>query len=444
MKKLIITAFAVPLVPAWWLAGWFQDDRTTSNAPGSIARRPFFRLLCAIGLALLGYITCVNLLGRLTGNSITAVWICLLLNAIAGALLLWRRPSDEFRPVRLLSTWRTWIGPVLIACVLGLPQWVVAVSTPYWDEVASSAIHLTALNQFAEGIFPPRHNALPDIGIKYHYAFTILSGTVKWLLGISANVAIDLVSTGLWLFIILFVYFWFRQIKLDRLAAAWGAFTVLLGGGLAWLYLPPIETYNGIAKVPLASELQHRYDPAKSWLDNLIGAAMSPSQHLRNVDGSLSSLPWDIAAQFQQHAVALGIVMTMVAFYLFTIWQKRWIALHHRRLCPCVAPRGVFGDGLAIRRGRLHDGAPGIWVLGGRSEWFPPLEYCRLRPASSVGDLRLGSPPQTTRPQGCRAQYPLHGVDGVRPLLLPRSPNRFLLIRDARRRTVHRDQQILL
>src|SRR3989338_6137158 len=317
---------AILIIPAWWAAGRLQDNKTT----------PFFRLLCAIGLALLGYIVFVNLLGRLTGNSIAAVLIYLLLNTIVGALLLWRRPRDEFCPIRLLSTWRTWIGPALIACVVGLPQWVLAVSTPYWDEVGAGTIHLTAPNQFAEGIFPPRHNALPDIGIKYHYAFAILSGTVKWLLGVSSNVAIDLASTGLWLFIFLFVFFWLRQIKFDRLAATWGAFAVLFGGGLAWLYLPPIETYNGIAKVPLASELQHRYDSAKSWLDNLIGAAMSPSQHLRNVDGSLSSLPWDIAAQFQQHAVALGIVMTVVAFYLFTIWQKRRTPLASSTSCSTV------------------------------------------------------------------------------------------------------------
>ena len=304
---------AILLVPAWWAAGRLQSERAS----------PFFRLLCALGIALLGYITCVNLLGRLTGNSIAAVLIYLLLNALAGAFLLRLRPPGEFRPIQIFSTWRAWLGPVLIACALGLPQWLVAVSTPFWDEVASSAIHLTALNQFAEGVFPPRHNALPEVGIKYHYAFVILSGTAKLLLGISANAAIDLVSTGLWLFIFLFVLLWFRQLEFDNLAATWGAFAVLLGGGLAWLYLPRIEAYSGVEKIPPASELLHHYDTAKSWLNNLIGAAQVPSQHLRNSDGSLSALPWDIAAQFQQHACALGIAMTLVALYLFTIWRKR-------------------------------------------------------------------------------------------------------------------------
>ncbi len=214
-------AGAILIVPAWWAAGRLQNGGT----------RPFFRLLGAIGLALVGYIAFVNLLGRLTGNSIAAVLIYLLLNAIAGALLWRRRSPKEFLPIRLLSTWRAWIGPVLIACALSLPQWIVAVSTPFWDEVAPSAIHLTAPNQFAEGVFPPRHNALPDVSIKYHYAFTMLSGTLKLLLGVSANAAIDLASTGLWLFTFLFVYFWLLQLEFDGLVAAWGAFSVLLGGG---------------------------------------------------------------------------------------------------------------------------------------------------------------------------------------------------------------------
>jgi hypothetical protein len=309
----LTVAGAVLLVPGWWAAGRLRDDRTI----------PFFRLLCAIGLALVGYIAFVNLLGRLTGNSIAAVLIYLLLNAIGGALLLWRRPADELRPIGLLSTWRMWLGPVVVACALGLPQWFVAVSTNYWDEAASSAIHLTAPNQFAEGIFPPRHNALPDVSIKYHYAFAILSGTLKWLLGVSANVAVDLVSTGLWLFVFLFVLFWFRKLEFDRLTATWGAFSVLLGGGLAWLYLPRIEAYGGFEKAPPASDLVYRYDAAKSWLANLKGTGRVPSLHLRNADGSLSNLPWDIAAQFQQHAVSLGIAMTLIALYLFTTWRKR-------------------------------------------------------------------------------------------------------------------------
>lgn len=311
---LLLLTSAILIGPAWWLAGRLQNDQTTS---------PIFRLLCAVGLVLVGYIVFVNLLGLLTGNSIVAVVIYLLLNVSAIALLLWKRPLEEFRPIGIISTWRTWIFPVVIAFICGFPQWFMAVSSPLWDEVACSSIHLTAPSQFAEGIFPPRHNALPDIGIKYHYAVTMLEGTVKLLLGISSNVAIDVVSTSLWLFTFLFIYFWFRRIKFDSLVAYWGAFATLLGGGLSWIYLPRIEAYRDLDKAPPPSTMLHNYDAAKSWLTNLINVSRVPSQHLRNADGSLSNLPWDIAAQFQQHTVALGIALTVVALYLFTNWQKR-------------------------------------------------------------------------------------------------------------------------
>ena len=342
------------LVPAWWLAGRILGGKA----------RPFFRLLCAIGLALVGYISGINLLGRVTANSIAAVLIYLTLNLLLVGILCLRTPA-EFRLTPLLSSWRAWAGPLLIAVVLGFPQWLLAVSTNYWDEAACSAIHLTAPNQFSEGVYPPRHNALPNVTIKYHYAFIILSGTVRWLSGLSANVSIDFVSTGLWLFIFLFIYFWLRELEFERLPAAWGSFAVLLGGGLSWLYVRRIETYDGLDKVPPPSELSHRYDAAKSWIENLVAASRVPSMHLRNSDGSLSNLPWDVAAQFEQHAVSVGIALTLVALLLLVSWQKQE-GLHVPLLVANVATfsslllcHAVFGGVAAVTAGLCLFGS---WV----------------------------------------------------------------------------------
>src|SRR6185369_10438117 len=116
--------------------------------------------------------------------------------------------------------WRTWAGLVAVAVVVGIPQWSVAVTTNFFDEAASSAIHLTAANQFAEGVFPPRHNALPDIPIKYHYGFTILSGTVRLFTDFSPGTSVDIASTFLWLFTFLFVNFWLRELQFGRVAAS--------------------------------------------------------------------------------------------------------------------------------------------------------------------------------------------------------------------------------
>ena len=339
------------LMPAWWLSGRIQEARTS----------PFFRFLCALGLALIGYISGVNLLGRLAANSIAAVLIYLTLNLLAAVILYLRSPA-EFRLTLLISTWRAWAGPVLLAVALGFPQWLLAVSTNYWDEAVCSAIHLTAPNQFSEGVFPPHHNALPNVPIKYHYAFIILSGTVRWLSGLSANVSIDLASTGLWLFIFLFTYFWLRELKFDRLPATWGSFAVLLGGGLSWLYVRRLETYNGWDKVPPPSALSHRFDATKSWIENLVASGRVPSMHLRNSDGSLSNLPWDVAAQFQQHAVSVGIALTLVALFLLVNWQKKK-DLHVPLLIANVVTFAVLFLGNAVF-GVVAAATAGLCLLG--------------------------------------------------------------------------------
>ena len=327
---LAIVFFLVLLAPAWFLAGRIQDDET----------KPFFRLLCATGFVLVGYISFVNLLGRVIYQSIVAALVYLGANAVLTVVLWWRRPED-FRVAPLFTTWRAWLGPVLIGIALGIPQWLLAVSTNYWDEVLPSGIYITGINQFADGLFPPRHNAFPDVTIKYHYAFIVLAGTVRWLTGLSANFAIDVVSTGLWLFVFLFVWFWLRKLDFSRLAATWGSFATLLGGGFAWVYLKRLEVYKtgGFTKVPPESELTHRFDAAQGWLHNLIASSGVPSLHLRNGDGSLSNLPWDIAGQFQQHAVSAGIALTVFALYLLCNWNKQ--KKFHVPLC--LANCAAFG-----------------------------------------------------------------------------------------------------
>jgi len=343
---IISIVLLIMIAPAWWLAGRIQDEKA----------QPFFRLLCAIGLALVGYISFVNLLGRALGHSTTLGVAYVVLSAVATVVILFRWPSEmNFRPLAL--SWRDWAGIVFVAIALGFPQWILAVSSPYWDEVASSAIHLTAANQFAEGVFPPRHNALPDVPIKYHYGFTILSGTMTWLTGLSANVSIDVVSTGLWLFTFLFIVYWLCDLKLNRTAAIWGGCAVLLGDGLSWLYIKRVESYSGFEVSPGAAALVHRYVGDRNFFDNLLGSVSEPSAYLRNGDGTLSNLPWNIAAQFQQHAVALGMPLTLLALYFFTRWQTRsgakWLLLviTIATFSVLMLAHAVFGGVTAVTAG---------------------------------------------------------------------------------------------
>jgi hypothetical protein len=353
---------AVLVAPAWWAAGRLLDRDS----------RPIFRLLLAAALGMVGYLSFVNLVGRQVENStaVASVWIAA---CLAVALWLQRRWPREMSAMPLVASWREWAPVLAIALVLGLPQWLLAVSTPFWDEVAASAIHLTAANQFADGVFPPRHNALPDVVIKYHYGFTILSGTVKWLTGLPANNAVDIVSTGLWLFTFLFIVYWLRELKFGRAPAIFGGAAALLGGGLAWVYLRSVEAYSGFSISPSANERLHAFQPDSGFVANLLNVVRVPSAHLRNGDGTLSNLPWDIAAQFQQHAVSAGIALSLPALYLFVRWQTRselkWttFALTIATCSVLFLAHAVFGGVTAVTCGLV---LLGIWLRSPTRERF--------------------------------------------------------------------------
>jgi len=350
------------VAPTWWLAGRVLGRET----------RPFFRLLVAVALGMVGYLSFVNLIGRQVENS-TVVASVYIAASLAVAMLLQRRWPSEMSVMPLVVTWRDWSPVAAGAAILGIPQWVVAVSSPYWDEVAASAIHLTAANQFAEGVFPPRHNALPDVVIKYHYGFTMLSGTVKWLTGLTANHSVDIVSTCLWLFVFLFIVYWLRELKLARAPAMWGGAAALLGGGLAWAYVQRIEVYSGFAFVPDATTRLHLFSRAAGLMANLIGTGRAPSVYLRNGDASISNLPWDVVAQFQQHAVALGIALTLPALYLFVRWQtrtdfKRTLAvLTIATFSVLFLAHAVFGGVAAVTAGLV---LLGVWLRSPNRERF--------------------------------------------------------------------------
>ena len=131
---LLLGLLAVCLwVPAWWLAG-----RIDSRIGPSLIRVPV-----SLGIALVGYLTFVNLLGRLLENSRQTVLTYVTLNLCMCALLLWKHRS-QLDMAYVWRRWRSWLAVVVIAMVLAVPQWFQAVSGNRWDEMASSAIHVTA------------------------------------------------------------------------------------------------------------------------------------------------------------------------------------------------------------------------------------------------------------------------------------------------------------
>jgi hypothetical protein len=299
-------------IPSWWMAGRL-DDRLSQSA---------MRFPASIGLALVFYLSIVNLLGKLLQDSILSILIYLILNIIACVYLLLKR-RNELGVGMLAGTARSWVGVLVLASILSLPQMFHALSGNRWDEMASSAIHITAPNQFSEGVFPPRHNAFPDIVVKYHYGFVLLSGAVRLLTGLSATFSVDVASSALWLFTFIFAFGWLRQLGARKLASFWGSFAILLGGGLSWLYLTKLRVYEGFKKWPSENALAHSYDSGMSWWDNAIAVFGNQNVHLANKAGELFPLPFDISVHYQQHAVATGIAISLVAAYMFWLWQTR-------------------------------------------------------------------------------------------------------------------------
>ncbi len=350
------------VAPGWWAAGRLLDRDS----------RPIFRLLLGIALGMVGYLSVVNLIGRQVENSTVVATAYIAVSLAVGLRLNGRWPS-EMSLMPLVVTWREWAPVVLVGVILGVPQWLLAVGTPYWDEVFASAIHLTSANQFAEGIFPPRHNALPDMPIKYHYGFTILSGTAKWVTGLSAGTCVDIASTLLWIFAFLFVVYWLREMKFDRAPALFGGAAALLGGGLGWLYLRSMEAYSGFSIAPDASDRLHAWNRDSSFVSNLVAASRVPSAHVRNGDGTISNLPWDIAAQFQQHAVSIGIALTLPALFLFVRWQTRstykWqtFSLMIAAFAVLFLAHAVFGGVAAVSAGLV---LLGVWLRSPTRERF--------------------------------------------------------------------------
>src|SRR5436309_173324 len=102
-RTILVVAFlVVSFVPAWAIAGRILEP----------THRTRFRALCAAGLALLGYVSVVNLVGRLTRSSFIGVAIWFFLCGVASAFLL-RRRSPFARAREIVRGWRAWAGLVV-------------------------------------------------------------------------------------------------------------------------------------------------------------------------------------------------------------------------------------------------------------------------------------------------------------------------------------------
>ena len=317
MHLLLRCALAVLVGLALWLPAWWAAGRLNSAATS-----PFFRLLMAVGGVLVAWLGVLNLLGRQLENSLAAAWIWLGVNLAADVWLLWRRRDrlcaprsgrhlaelgalDHAGPRRRLSPvddgrQHAVLGrghverhqshrrrPVRRGRVPAAPQCFPGPSA----EVPLRRDHVGGLGDLADRALGQRQRR------RREYRAPPVRLSVRLLLA--------------------------PTIGFRRLACLWGSFTVLLGGGLAWLYVPWLHTYDGFPKHGIPSLLRHHYDAGRGWWNNLLDAAGIAAFHLQNADGSNSNLPWDVVNQFQQHAVALGLALTLLSGWLFCTWIGR-------------------------------------------------------------------------------------------------------------------------
>ena len=123
LRILFLTLAPASLVPCWWLAG-----RATSRHSS-----PLFRAIVCLGLALLAFLTVVNLTGRWWEHSTYPLFAFVALGlGLAVFLLRTGRVDPPWRELRQSLTRNRLV--LLLTVALALPQALLCFSTNLWDE----------------------------------------------------------------------------------------------------------------------------------------------------------------------------------------------------------------------------------------------------------------------------------------------------------------------
>ena len=90
----------------------------------------------------------------------------------------------------------------------------------YWfhDELPFVG-HMSIAAEMQNGVYPPRHLALPDVPLRYHYGFDLLTACLTALLRVQVDRAIDVGTIALWC--LSWCLFWVLGERLSGRAGAW-------------------------------------------------------------------------------------------------------------------------------------------------------------------------------------------------------------------------------
>lgn len=217
----------VLLLPALPGLGW---------AAGALARpwrsdRVLYRLVTP-PLALAMWIVAVALVARRLSSLTAGLWIGTLGVAGAGALAKWREsrsPSPEPPPAdegadRLASPWM-----LRSAVLVAIPIAIMAFCGNFYDESSHNG-HLSIISQMQEDRFPPPNECFPDLALRYHFGFDMVSAGLTAATRMPIRPAMDLLTVSCWIWA--WCLLWILGDRLGgRGTGGWVAAATLLSAG---------------------------------------------------------------------------------------------------------------------------------------------------------------------------------------------------------------------
>ena len=332
--------------PLWMIAlvvyvpGLFWVGRTLALRSGAD------RILAANlapGLGLAALLVPLHGLAYATGSILVALPLVVTAVGLAG-WGLWLLGSEGNRfasgpsPVPDGSKWR-----LPVALLLTLLIAPTALGWAFHDELFFTG-HMSITAELQNGVYPPRHLTFPQFELRYHYGFNLLCATVTALTRLDIDVAIDLITLGLWAYAANLLWLLGERLFRTPSAGCIMAVLVLFGGGLPFFFAPE--------GAPLP------------W--HLLG--------LGEIDGAIINPP--VVSYFFQHPWTLGLPFALVATHLWLGKMEPravpWHALAIGLLLAALsftqvvlfASVGAALTAATFRRDRVWRWREGAWVAG--------------------------------------------------------------------------------
>lgn len=228
MTFLYCLAFAAFFFLGFELYRFLFDE--TKAWKGLVASLP---LSCTLILLLIG------LLGRITGDFASGVWVGATVAGAAGVYLALRQRSFALNwrwPIKCLDL--PWLGFALLsgAAIAGL-----SFRYGFHDERLVQG-HPALVESLLRGTYPLVFLSFPEIPNKYHIGFDILAALFSKMFRIPGYQGVDIATIFLWTALLLYLGLLLRSLGVPRKHMALASIFVVFTGGLSWWWPAAFET----------------------------------------------------------------------------------------------------------------------------------------------------------------------------------------------------------